>query len=742
MPLNTYRPELMGHAEISPKGEFEVGSWGSFTLVYTAGKFGIDDQGGIKIGLRGHFDGAPLQLDDPKAPGYISVETSNGAPVEATFEARRNIRPWNKSLFIRCLRFLKEGDTITIKLGDTSGGSLGFMHQTFCESEFTFQVLVDAFATHDFTPLLDGAHPHIAIVPGKPCNWKGLIPTLRRPKDLFRLSLKAEDQWGNPSNQVAQKILLSCDGPINGLPPEAQFTIGEFALEIDGLSIDTPGSYVITVRDEVGSELCQTNVLVIRNTPVRHYWSDMHGQSKETIGINSAREYFDFARNKGFVDICGHQGNDFQITNEFWQELNALTAEFDEPGRFLAIPGYEWSGNTGLGGDHNVWYRNEGRPIYRSSRALVDDRRDMETDAHSSQDLIDRLQDEDALVVAHVGGRYADVKYAHDGELEPSVEIHSAWGTFEWILWDALESNYKVGIVASSDGHKGRPGASYPGDSTFGSYGGLTCHLLEDLSRDSLFTAFRRRHHYATTGARMFVNVSATCTDDPSNSESSEENSINIGDVVQTDSSNLVMSIEVEGTAPIERVDVFDGFQIIETIRPWQMTDQPRLRITCAGQNYRGRGRLVRWNGFAKLGKGEIKDISAINFWNPQKQPKCPQSNKLEWEVVTTGGASSVDLFVSEEAWNGDLKIKTNETGDVAIHMKDIDVDGTTFECGGMDKRLVISRLPGEMSGTSMLERCTIPLDPTKESRLFIRVTQLDGHQAWTSPIYVSNSRS
>ena len=202
--------------------------------------------------------------------------------------------------------------------------------------------------------------------------------------------------------------------------------------------------------------------MMVRDTAYRHYWSDMHGQSQETIGVNSAREYFEFARNKGYVDICGHQGSDFQISDAFLKELNELTTEYDEPGRFVAVPNYEWSGNTGSGGDHNVWYRMEGRPIYRSSRALVEDRSRMETDAHLLHDLIDRLKTEDVIVVAHVGGRYADLSFAHDADLEPSVEIHSAWGTFEWILRDALEARYRVGVVASSDGHKGRPGRAIP----------------------------------------------------------------------------------------------------------------------------------------------------------------------------------------------------------------------------------------------------------------------------------------
>ena len=49
MPHSSYLPERMGTAEISPTGKFEAGSFQSFTLVYTAGYFGIDDTGSIKI---------------------------------------------------------------------------------------------------------------------------------------------------------------------------------------------------------------------------------------------------------------------------------------------------------------------------------------------------------------------------------------------------------------------------------------------------------------------------------------------------------------------------------------------------------------------------------------------------------------------------------------------------------------------------------------------------------------------
>ena len=84
-----------------------------------------------------------------------------------------------------------------------------------------------------------------------------------------------------------------------------------------------------------------------------------------------------------------------------------------------------------------------------------------------------------------------------------SIEVHSSWGTFEWLVQDAFEMGYRVGIVANSDGHKGRPGASYPGARKFGAIGGLTCLLMPELTRAALLDCLRKRHHYATTGGPM-----------------------------------------------------------------------------------------------------------------------------------------------------------------------------------------------------------------------------------------------
>ena len=76
-------------------------------------------------------------------------------------------------------------------------------------------------------------------------------------------------------------------------------------------------------------------------------------------------------------------------------------------GRFVFLPGYEWSGNTALGGDRNVIFPEEGRVIRRSCHALVEDLSDHGSDALNARARHAALRAESrpALCVPHVGGR-------------------------------------------------------------------------------------------------------------------------------------------------------------------------------------------------------------------------------------------------------------------------------------------------------------------------------------------------
>ena len=121
-----------------------------------------------------------------------------------SWETRRNIRPWNKSLYVRCLRFLSEGDQIEIIFGDTSKGSPGWLMQTFCESALPFRSLLIHLQRKILLHLKTMIIQQLVLCPPSLIVGWLLLPTLRRPDEPFRLSIKCNDKWGNPSDLIDQ----------------------------------------------------------------------------------------------------------------------------------------------------------------------------------------------------------------------------------------------------------------------------------------------------------------------------------------------------------------------------------------------------------------------------------------------------------------------------------------------------------------------------------------------------------
>jgi Protein of unknown function (DUF3604) len=742
MPYSTYLPEHMGSIVLTPKGPFVAGSHTELTLVYTAGTFGIDDTGMLKISWRTTSDMAKPQFDKPQAANFTTVEASNGAKLEVWYD-RLNIRPYVNTILIRVGRgYLRQGDTLTIRIGDRRQGSPGWRLQTNVEAQVELKTSVDAFATYEFCEL---PAPAFDLIAGPAASWKAILPSLAVAGEPFRLAIVAEDMWGNPTADAAETLKFLSSRPLRGLPETVTIKKGDGPRVIENIVAETAGDIELRVLAKE-TEVARANPLrVVTAAPLRRYWADLHGQSGETIGMGSAEAYFRYARDAAFVDMVGHQGNDFQITDAFWKKLNELTAQFDEPGKFVCLPGYEWSGNTGMGGDRNIFYRHEGRPIRRSSHILVEGQ--TSTDAiYTADKLFDWLKDEDCRVIAHVGGRYADLRYAHDGRVERTVEVHSSWGTFEWLLHDAFEMGYRVGVVCHSDDHKGRPGATRPGASTFGAIGGLSCYFMPELTRDALFEALRRRHHYGTTGTRIFIDLKATFdrpvtgfSEDPKLGPAKElgVRDAVMGDIIRPGGAAMRLKAEVIGTAPVERVDVLHGTRVVQSVRPFAAADLGRrVRVLWQGAEYRGRGRETLWQGKLTVAGNRIARFSAVNFLNPERKvQEVTPGTALAWTSVTTGNLAGIDLWLDEPG-RGTLALETSVvsgTVDLATLADTVvELDG-----GGLGRRLSVYRLPeGEWSRHVTLDHA-VTHQGAADLPVYLRVTQSDGNQAWTSPIYL-----
>src|SRR5690606_34136385 len=124
-----------------------------------------------------------------------------------------------------------------------------------------------------------------------------------------------------------------------------------------------------------------------------------------------------------------------------------------------------------------------------------------------------------------------------------------------------------VGVMANSDGHKGRPGCEGPGAGEFGIGGGLTCVLAESLTREAVFEALRQRHCYGTTGARMDLSFSV--------------NGAVMGSVLPP-SDVYRVEARVATVAPLEELVLYAGRERLHVFRPQEfeaVADSPRIRV-------------------------------------------------------------------------------------------------------------------------------------------------------------------
>ena len=739
-------PAIFGSATLAPLAPVEARSFHTLKLVYVVGRLGLDDTGAIRIAWRMVSDAGRPQMTDPTAANYVTATSNGGGRLDLKFDPQGGQRPWGETLTVyQRGGYLREGEEITVIFGDTSKGSPGMLAQTFVEGGREFRVMADVQATGNFVELPD-TQLAVPIVAGPPQSWHGVLPSLRRPGETFHFGIKAEDKWGNPTAQARARLTFNPSLPVEGLPEQLDYAPEDRALTLEGLRVLEQGVLRIGIAID-GQTVAEAGPLVIREGDVAGFWGDLHGQTGETVGTNTIESYLDFARNKAFLDVTSHQANDFQITPGFWKHLNRLTADVDEPDRFTVFPGYEWSGNTAIGGDHNVFFRHEGRTIRRCSHALLEDRSEIETDAHTLSDLFQAFREtsEDVVVYAHVGGRYANIHYDHDPLIETAVELHSAWGTFEWVLTDGFELGRRVGVVCNSDGHKGRPGASYPGDSVFGAYGGLTCFLTDRNDRDSIFEAQRRRHHYGTTGCRMHMDVRVDLPDagtlferNPdaaSNTASHSVTSAMMGDIVRTDAGSVELAVEICAHAGIERVEIRNGIEVLETIRPYAESNLgDRIRVLWSGAEYRGRGRNTNWSGRAQFSDTTISRFETINKWNPDLLFEQRGSDTVIWRAVTTGNFMGFDAWLSRS--NGHLLVTTNH-GDLDLNLADVGLADTICEAGGLERRIRAFRLPEQRLDRELAFRRTIELSGSGDNPIWICVTTEDGFQAWSSPVYL-----
>jgi hypothetical protein len=205
---------------------------------------------------------------------------------------------------------------------------------------------------------------------------------------------------------------------------------------------------------------------------------------------------------------------------------------------------------------------------------------------------------------------------------------------------------------------------------------------------------------------------------------------------VQLPSGNAKLKIHAIGSAPIERIDIFNGLEHVSTHRPYAEPDLGnRIRVVWEGAEYRGRFREVIWDGSANISGNKIVKVAPINFFNPDKLLDQTSENALEWRALTTGNYGGFDAWL-EDGKSGSIDIQTPIVSE-SVNVADIGFEDTAFDAGKLGRKLRLFRLPDDNPHFEMSVEQEIELRDKGDNPLYVRVTQEDGNLAWSSPIYI-----
>ena len=527
----------LGRAQFLGADAGVVGEHGEFTLRFTVGRAGMEPGGSLRIATAHDFGwdmwgGTRLQTHDPIAPNYLVLRTSNGArlswkpyPQGGPDSLFREYHPWQtlNQITLEDKR-LNLGDWIEIVYGARSGGSPGVEIQPMDETAFEQRVYVDAFGKGEYLPL--PRSPTLRILPGKAERLHVIAQTVAVAGEPLWINVWAEDSLGNPASGFTGAVDLSVE-PGSWREVWRAEAADAGARRFEGIRLEAEGTYRFRARSRDRIEAVSNPVRVHQAAPAsRIYWGDIHTHTKYSDGRGTPTEMYDFGRKYSAIDFCSVSDHAFTTTDWMWDEIQRVSNEMNEPGRYVTFVGYEWSGPSDVGGDHNVYTSGDIMPLIRSYNGYNYKNLRMyhgpNKQAGHVEDLFrllgENFRDENLLVIPHFGGRPGNPEW-HNPKLQRGIEIFSDHRRSEDWASRFLEKGYRIGIMASTDNHSGNAGYGIRRiDREVGEAGPLYSRFSPDekgtslmavyagaLDRDSVFQAIYQRRTYATTGERIVL---------------------------------------------------------------------------------------------------------------------------------------------------------------------------------------------------------------------------------------------
>lgn len=737
--LRRARPDAFGDITMSVLKPAIVNDFHAIEMTYTVGSEPIRTGGGIVTPNHFRFADFEYQTSDPSGPNYATIQSSNSDVVfsESTYPATgqyaARLRGMSPRLMFEVMEGeLTQGDTVTVTFGDMSAGSPGLQTLHYSNSAMRYPVWILT------APAGEGGILHalpelpVELLGGSASGVQGFGPAVVGVGENIEVTIRTEDRFRNRAETAIPDVY---EVSLNGKVIDRIDTNGQALLRYP-VSFDAPGVHRLTYRSGDGTiEGVSSPILAETQPDARIYWGETHGHSGWAEGLGLVDNYFEFAREESRLDFITLSEHDLWLDLGEWSEMRTAVEAHHRDKSFITFMGYEWTAEPAYGGHHNVLFRKPETAVLASRQYYPD-----LDGLHSG--LRAGIATEDVLVVphAHQPGDWTN----SDPDLERLVEIVSYHGTFEWFGKRYLDQGWEVGFIGSSDDHVGSPGYRPRAFGSSGSdnFGGLAAVYGGELDRDTVFDALHDRRAYATNGARILLKASM--------------NDQMMGTRLPEESLERVLKGTVVGTAPIASITLIKNGEDLETI-DYSSGVEPRtievgLQFNSQPLTRRRSYPDATFVGVLETSGMEIAAVEApvAEALNSETEFADQKTNgAIDFRLRSGGRLNTIHL---------DLLAEPSSASELTIDLSQSDL--TQFDAGTLEpitisaSDLVDGDFTRILDPDTELHRLTArmiskPVEPdrtfefTDESApksgdyYYLRIRQVDGGMAWSSPWWV-----
>lgn len=472
-----------------------------------------------------------------------------------------------------------------------------------------------------------------------------------------------------------------------------------------------------------------------------------YGQGSIERSVEIARthlDFFAFTGHSSWHDLGELEGgmeahflDGFKRLAETWPRVQKVIADSNRDGDFASFLGFEWHSHHF--GDHCVVFPDDFQPVCYTD-TLTELRR--------------FCVDHNALMLPHHLAYPQGCRGANWDEFEeictPVVEIYSMHGSSETdhgpypmlkgspggrsttnTVRHALARGLRFGFVGSSDNHLGFPGA----------YGeGLMAALVEDLTRQAILDAIWARRTYALTGDRIAVDFTV--------------DGAVMGSTIRTGKA-VEVSFSVDGRDEIESVELVRNGEVAARFFPpelkpdelWRAPVQLRLEWGWGPWGPLRPPRTVDWAFDLSVEGGTIEAVHPCLSSGPFDEDRRHRFRAGQDTLSVTSYTSRKDAFHGNPNQSVVLELAAGPDARIGFTLNKPAEHNYTLALADLAASSMerhVGPYPAESyqwhrlvtAGSSSLS-ATHTLDLDGGSYVYLRVTQKNGHMAWTSPVFV-----